>query len=465
MINAYFSYNNKKILIQCNLDEKMRFICQRFATKAQINVDSKIYIYDNKTLSINPNLNLSFGEQINSKDINDKEIMVLDDRDKEFTLKFTYNGEQKEIKVNEEENFLSILSKLGTMFVDKKNKVMAIYNGGVISEEDEKKPIGQILKPMDREDKKGNLLLEDVERNSITELKEINGLNSINNNLNDNENNNNNNNNNNDNENNNNNNNNNNDNNKKDKFLVKRNYRESVIFLLKINLNLFIQFLLIELLTFLGLYFNINNIFIKDIKSMNWTFILISIIILIATFFVMIYEKGVLTKCIKFNIIIFIPCITIYLFLLSNFIENRNIIIILSLINLCFISKIILTGLFRRYKGIGYLILYLIFSISFMIIYHKKINMLKKEEISYISVTAALFFSYTLLFNNISKTKFEDDEIIATIFHFDYIIFLPFEIISIFALIIAILLIVFGFLLAAFAILGAIMLIILIFKI
>ena len=86
MINAYFSYNNKKILIQCNLDEKMRFICQRFATKAQINVDSKIYICDNKTLSINQKLNLSFGEQINSKDTNDKEIMVLDDRDKEFTL-------------------------------------------------------------------------------------------------------------------------------------------------------------------------------------------------------------------------------------------------------------------------------------------------------------------------------------------------------------------------------------------
>ena len=125
MIKAYFNYSGNRILILCSLDEKMRNICQKFAVKAQVNVDSKIYICENKTLSINPNLNLSFGEQINSKDINDKEIMVLDDRDKEFTLKFTYNGEQKEIKVNEEENFLSILSKLGTMFVDKKNKVMA----------------------------------------------------------------------------------------------------------------------------------------------------------------------------------------------------------------------------------------------------------------------------------------------------------------------------------------------------
>ena len=110
MIKAYFNYSGNRILILCSLDEKMRNICQKFAVKAQVNVDSKIYICENKTLSINPNLNLSFGEQINSKDTNDKEIMVLDDRDKEYTIQFIYNGEKKEIKVNEGENYQSILS-------------------------------------------------------------------------------------------------------------------------------------------------------------------------------------------------------------------------------------------------------------------------------------------------------------------------------------------------------------------
>ena len=171
MIKAYFIYSGNRILILCSLDEKMRNICQKFAVKAQVNVDSKIYICENKTLSINPNLNLSFGEQINSKDTNEKEIMVLDDRDKEYTIQFIYNGEKKEIKVNEGENYQSILSKIGNMFNKGKKKLMSIYNGSVITDEDMEKPISQISKSIDREEKKINILLEDQDINEINERK------------------------------------------------------------------------------------------------------------------------------------------------------------------------------------------------------------------------------------------------------------------------------------------------------
>ena len=60
MINAIFIYNEKKIFIQCNLEDKMRNICEKFAVKADIEVDSKIYLYNNKPLSINPELNKTF---------------------------------------------------------------------------------------------------------------------------------------------------------------------------------------------------------------------------------------------------------------------------------------------------------------------------------------------------------------------------------------------------------------------
>ena len=39
MIKAYFFYSGNRILILCSLDEKMRNICQKFAVKAQVNVD------------------------------------------------------------------------------------------------------------------------------------------------------------------------------------------------------------------------------------------------------------------------------------------------------------------------------------------------------------------------------------------------------------------------------------------
>ena len=172
MIKAYFNYSGNRILILCSLDEKMRNICQKFAVKAQVNVDSKIYICENKTLSINPNLNLSFGEQINSKDTNDKEIMVLDDRDKEYTIQFIYNGEKKEIKVNEGENYQSILSQIGKMFNKGKIKLMSIYNGSIITDEDMEKPISQISKSIDREEKKISVTLMNKNNEVIKHFKE-----------------------------------------------------------------------------------------------------------------------------------------------------------------------------------------------------------------------------------------------------------------------------------------------------
>ena len=57
----------------------------------QINIDTKNYLYDNKPLSINANLGKTFREQINSNDTSDKEIIVLDDLDKEYNLKVLYD--------------------------------------------------------------------------------------------------------------------------------------------------------------------------------------------------------------------------------------------------------------------------------------------------------------------------------------------------------------------------------------
>jgi len=116
MINVIFIYNEKKIFIQCNLEDKMRSICEKFAVKADIKVDSKIYLYNNKPLSINPELNKTFGEQIDSNDIGDKVITVLDHPDKEYTVKLHYEGTIKEVKLKQDDSYSSLFALIGNYF-------------------------------------------------------------------------------------------------------------------------------------------------------------------------------------------------------------------------------------------------------------------------------------------------------------------------------------------------------------
>ena len=84
MININFKYNQNTIIIQCNANDCMRDICKKFASKIDADVDSKIYILNNTKLNINSDLNLTLAQQINSDDINDKEIQVFDNKDKEY---------------------------------------------------------------------------------------------------------------------------------------------------------------------------------------------------------------------------------------------------------------------------------------------------------------------------------------------------------------------------------------------
>ena len=161
MINAIFIYNGKKVLIQCNLEDKMRNICEKFAVKADIKVDSKIYLYNNKPLSINPELNKSFGQQINSTDTGDKEITVLDDPDKEYTVKLYYEGAVKEVKIKQDEKYGSLFTQIGNYFSLKTKSFYTLCNGVLVGGEDDlDKSISQLSNSMNKETNEINLLIE-----------------------------------------------------------------------------------------------------------------------------------------------------------------------------------------------------------------------------------------------------------------------------------------------------------------
>ena len=71
--NAVFTLEGANLTIQCSKSDKMRDICQRFAIKAEKNINSLIFLYGGNLL----NLDLSFEDQANSMDKTRNEMKVL----------------------------------------------------------------------------------------------------------------------------------------------------------------------------------------------------------------------------------------------------------------------------------------------------------------------------------------------------------------------------------------------------
>ena len=64
MAKVVFTFNNADVTIDCSKEEKMRDICQKFATKIKTDLNSLIFLNDKKQL----NLDLCFKDQFNSGD-------------------------------------------------------------------------------------------------------------------------------------------------------------------------------------------------------------------------------------------------------------------------------------------------------------------------------------------------------------------------------------------------------------
>ena len=94
--NVIFTLDGVKVTIQCSREEKMKDICQRFATKAQINLDSFVFLYSGNKL----NFDLAFKDQANSMDNKSNEMKVLVYKLEDEEFKCPKCGEK--IKLNKE---------------------------------------------------------------------------------------------------------------------------------------------------------------------------------------------------------------------------------------------------------------------------------------------------------------------------------------------------------------------------
>ena len=71
--NVIFNFEGIDLIVQCTTEDKMKDICQKYATKIETNINSLMFLYGGNQL----NFNLSFKEQINSLDKDKNEMKVL----------------------------------------------------------------------------------------------------------------------------------------------------------------------------------------------------------------------------------------------------------------------------------------------------------------------------------------------------------------------------------------------------
>ena len=68
-----FNFEGRNLTIQCSEEDKIKDICQKFATKIESNINSLLFLYGGNKM----NMELKFKEQANSMDIDNKEMKVL----------------------------------------------------------------------------------------------------------------------------------------------------------------------------------------------------------------------------------------------------------------------------------------------------------------------------------------------------------------------------------------------------
>ena len=73
MAQVEFNYNGNKTIIQCNLDEVMKDIIQRFIIKIQLKNEKVFFLYNDEVL----NKDSSFEELANELDKNRKQMNII----------------------------------------------------------------------------------------------------------------------------------------------------------------------------------------------------------------------------------------------------------------------------------------------------------------------------------------------------------------------------------------------------
>ena len=383
--NAVFNYKDNKITIQCNSDDKMINVCKKFCTKIDVDVNSKIYIYNGNLL----NLEDTYGQQIQNSNNPNEEIKVFDNTNL-VTIKYDYEGQSKEVQLPRQEN---ILKRISSIIKTPLDRINILLNGQVASEEDYKKDFTQLSNNQNKADNSMNLLI--IEREDDDEELD-----------------------------------NKKDDDKKNKKKKVKPFAKWTKSLYKIYLISIFQLVLIEILLFLGFYFSLNKVFRESLGLTLGILIPSSFVCGVLSFFMYFYQK---TKNIKkfkkftYSCLGIYPLFMIFYFLiLSNFIEGKYILILLTLILLDYISVILVFMILKNKKKYAYIAITFIINLIYLVIIFCIIKETSAKTIVLMSTVAILVILYNQIFNYSQLFFFnDDDEYIYATQIFNYFLFIP----------------------------------------
>ena len=146
MAKVVFLFNGKELAIQCTKEDKMKDICNKFAIKVDININSLLFIYGGNKI----NYELTFKQHASSMDnnINEMKILVYKSENDEFKCKkcgetihldildniIKYNNEQKDILIEMKNQIDNIIKLNNISDIIKKIKLIKIILDSLISQ-------------------------------------------------------------------------------------------------------------------------------------------------------------------------------------------------------------------------------------------------------------------------------------------------------------------------------------------
>ena len=343
-MKAKFKYLETEVTMQINKGEKAEDICNKYAFKANIDMNDYNYKYGEKKI----NLEEPLIEQLDlPEDQEEIEITVI----KKHIVEVNIDGQFEKQEVKEGHSLGDALKTLYNRLKKPLKNIFFLYDGKYIDENERRKSFGHIANRADKQRKNMKILayvnddpLNENNENNENQNQNQNNTIKINKNVE---------------------NSNDDDDDIDDAERMAYLKMNSSKFFIKLYLFLLIQFILISLLSFLGFKYDFDDVFSNTSNAFWWTICVVSIFILIAsTIPFCLAEKPKGGCCAYFLWFIYIPVITIYCYLLkrhegTDIIEGFYIIYQLIIFSLDFLFVIIINAIFKRYRGWVHLLILL----------------------------------------------------------------------------------------------------------
>lgn len=196
----------------------------------------------------------------------------------------------------------------------------------------------------------------------------------------------------------------------------------------------FFDMLVIFILIILGFIFYINKVFIKTSKTMWYTLISTSVAMTIMSLYFHYFdEKDRHSKIMIIFLILYIPCICFYLFLLSDFMNYNYIICGVLLYLLDILSYIVTLKSLKEVSYGPFMILSSAITIITLILFHYFLSF-KGLITFFISLVGLSEIIYLLIVPLVTKKYLEDNEVLFVAYTFAYALFIPFAYLAIFTL-------------------------------